>query len=530
MERFAHTVTTRDGAQVPFHLYAEAGRDAVMVICPGFFKSKEAPIFQRLACTVAGECDVICLDFRGHGRSKQLFTFSAHEWKDLDAVVEWARARYARIGLLGFSLGAATSIIMAARARGVETVITVSAPSAFEHIEFQWWTPQAIRTGLRGLEPGAGCRPALPWSEKPRPIDVVERLSPIPLLLIHGTHDPIVSHRHSERLYARASTPKRLELIEGGGHAEELYRRAPGRFFSLVQEWIRSTLLLQDPGTRTDQQACGYVEVRPECSLYYQRWGQAAARAPLVIAHGAGEHSGRYAETAERLAQAGWTVWAFDLEGHGRSPGVRGHIRRFDDYLADLASCIRFVSQQHGGAPPVLLGHSLGGMISTHYAAAHGQTIRALVLSSPLWGLRARIPLWKHVLAYALSGVWPSVTLRRPRTLEIVISHDEEVKRRYLTDPLMHFVASARFYVEMRRAEALLPQTLPRVSVPVLVLQAGDDRIASAKAVERLFPLIGTSDKRLIIYDGYYHEVLNEVGRERVVQDLLAWLQARRAP
>jgi len=530
MQRSDHAVTTSDGAAVPFHLYAETGRDAVVIVCPGFFQSKEAPTFQRLACAVAAECDAVCLDFRGHGRSRRLFTFSAREWMDLEAVVEWAQARYARIGLLGFSLGAATSLTAAARLRVVKTVIAVSAPSTFEEIEFQWWTPEAIRTGWRGMEPGSGCRPGFPWMKKPRPIDAVEPLSPTPVLFIHGTSDPIVSHRHSERLYARASAPKRLELIEEGGHAEELYRRSPGRFLSLVQGWIRSTLISPDRETQAVPQESGYVDVRPGTALYYQHWGPRDRGSPLVIVHGAGEHSGRYAETARRLAQAGFAVWAFDLEGHGRSPGVRGHIRRFGDYLTDLAAFIRFVSQQHGGALPVLLGHSLGGMIATHYAAVHGNTIRALVLSSPLWGLRARIPLWKHLLAYGLSGIWPSLTLRRPRTLELVISHDPAVTERYLTDPLMHFVASARFYVEMRRAEAELPQRLPQVSVPVLILQAGDERIASAEAAQRLFPLVGASDKRLIVYDGYYHEVLNEVGRDRVVQDLLDWLRVRGLP
>lgn len=243
MERSRHQVLTADGVRISFELYREGGGDAVLVICPGFFQSKETPTFQRLAGALSVDCNVACMDFRGHGCSSGGFTFSAREQQDLNAVLDWLGERYARIGLLGFSLGAATAINVASCRKGIRCLIAVSAPTAFEKIEFRFWTPEAIRTGLRGIEPGAGFRPGNPWAKKERPIDCIAGVSPVPVLLIHGTGDRTVLHRHSERLHRAAGEPKRLVLIEGGGHAEELFRQKPERFLPPVREWLRATLL-----------------------------------------------------------------------------------------------------------------------------------------------------------------------------------------------------------------------------------------------------------------------------------------------
>lgn len=243
MERSEHQVSTADGVRISFDLSRGVGGDAVLVICPGFFQSKETPTFQRLAGALSVDCDVVCMDFRGHGRSSGGFTFSAREQQDLDAVLDWLGGRYARVGLLGFSLGGATAIHVASHRKGIRSLIVVSAPTAFEKIEFRFWTPQAVRTGLRGMEPGAGFWPGNPWAKKERPIDRIKNVSPVPVLLIHGTGDRTVLHRHSEQLHQAAGEPKRLILIEGGGHAEELFRQKPEQFLPPVQEWLRTTLL-----------------------------------------------------------------------------------------------------------------------------------------------------------------------------------------------------------------------------------------------------------------------------------------------
>jgi lysophospholipase len=429
---------------------------------------------------------------------------------------------------MGFSLGAAVAMTLIAKQGGVHSLIGVSAPIAFDEIEKDLFTIEAMKTGIHGLEPGAGVRPGQFWLEKERPIDAIARLSPTPVLLIHGTDDPTTYHRHSEQLYQAAGEPKRLELIERGGHAQEIYRRFPDRFVRLVQEWLKHTLL---DATLTDGSlihASGYFKTRRGPALFYQQWTIPKTQALVVIVHGAGEHSSRYQPTARRLNDDGYAVYAFDLPGQGRSPGIRGHIRRFDDYLSDLDDFLRFIAPQAAEHRPILVGHSFGGLVSTYYALLHPEAIAGLVCSSPLWDLALVVPRWKQILAHALAPLWPSLTLSRPLIGAEMLSHDPEAQAQYLHDPLIHGKTSVRLYVELRRRFAQLPQLIGRLSMPVLVLQAGEDRVVSVEATKTLFALIGASQKRLIVYEGYCHELFNEVGRDVVWRDLVAWLQGTR--
>jgi pimeloyl-ACP methyl ester carboxylesterase len=219
------------------------GRETAIVVCPGFFQSKDTPTFQRMSRALADDYDVLAMDFRGHGRSGGLYTFSACEWSDLEAVLSWGRSRYQRIGILAFSLGAAIAIHAIGRKRQqVESLVAVSTPCAFEEVEFKWWTKDAIRTGIHALEPGAGCRPGNLFLKKARPIEHVRHLSPTPVLFIHGTKDVIVGVGHSRRLHEAAREPKRLEIVEGGGHAEALFRDDHERFCKTVKGWYAQTL------------------------------------------------------------------------------------------------------------------------------------------------------------------------------------------------------------------------------------------------------------------------------------------------
>jgi len=243
------TVTTTDGITVSLDRYGEGKRDTVLIICPGFFQSKETATFQHMAHALAATTDVITMDFRGHGRSGGLFTFSACEGKDLLAVMDLARSTYPRMVILGFSLGGAAAInTVSGNRQGVQGLIAVSAPSSFEEIEFRCWTPEAMHTGLQGLEAGAGCRSGNPFLPKERPIDHIGQLKGLPLLFIHGTRDVIVGVEHSRRLFQAAHDPKHLEIIPAGGHAEALFRDDPAGFLRILTSWL--TALLSGEGVR----------------------------------------------------------------------------------------------------------------------------------------------------------------------------------------------------------------------------------------------------------------------------------------
>ncbi len=233
-------VVTNDRIRIVLDVYQHVGQQQAVVICPGFFQSKETATFQRLSRALAQDRDVLAMDFRGHGRSGGLYTFSAREGADLEAVLQWARPRYAAIDVLAFSLGAAIAINTLSRDRAqIRSLVAVSAPSSFDEIEFKFWTPEAIRTGLQGTEPGSGCRPGHVFLQKTRPIDSIRTLEGLPTLLIHGTRDMIVGVQHSHRLHAAAPFAQ-LQVIEGGSHAEALFRDAPDAFHQRVTNWWRA--------------------------------------------------------------------------------------------------------------------------------------------------------------------------------------------------------------------------------------------------------------------------------------------------
>ena len=244
MERLSHTVRTADGVTVDIACYRNGCRESALIVCPGFFQSKDTATFTRLSEALAAKhLDVVAMDFRGHGRSGGRYTFSAREGADLTAVLAWAAARYARLGVLGFSLGAAIAINTATQHPGrIQSLIAVSAPSSFEQIEFKCWTPEAMRTGLQGLERGAGCRPGNLLLKKARPIESLATLAGLPVLFVHGSRDVIIAEAHSHRLYAAAREPKRLEIVAGGSHAEALFRDEPDRFLDVIHQWLLQTL------------------------------------------------------------------------------------------------------------------------------------------------------------------------------------------------------------------------------------------------------------------------------------------------
>jgi len=241
-------LSTKDGERIEVRI-RKTGQSQALVICPGFFQSKDTQRFRDLSRALSRAFDFVAMDFRGHGRSTGGYTFGAKEMLDLEAVLAWARPQWARIGVLGFSMGGTIALNEVAEHHNADSVVAVSALMAFEEVENRWWDPRALQMALNNWDPRCGVRPGNPLLPKPAPRDRVDRLAPIPVLFIHGTEDPIVALRHSEVLFAKAREPKRLEIISGGGHAEELFRQFPERFVTLVTDWFAQSLPGATPTT-----------------------------------------------------------------------------------------------------------------------------------------------------------------------------------------------------------------------------------------------------------------------------------------
>ncbi|QAA76767.1 MAG: hypothetical protein BIP78_1001 [Candidatus Bipolaricaulis sibiricus] len=259
-------------------------------------------------------------------------------------------------------------------------------------------------------------------------------------------------------------------------------------------------------------------------SLFVRSW-PGAGRGVVGIVHGYGEHSGRYHEFARWLNELGWSVEACDLRGHGRSPGRRGHVARFGEYLLDVAALVRRLQDRAAGTPLFLFGHSLGGLIAVRYVEQEARGLTGLILSAPFLGVELVIPRWKRVVARVVSQVWPSLSTPSGLT-GTTVSRDPEVIAHYEADPLMHKQATVRWFTEVIRTQHAALSEARRVSLPLLVLHGDADPIARVAVTRQFFAAVGSPDRTLTLYGGFLHEVLNEIGKERVWEDIAAWLDA----
>jgi len=250
--------------------------------------------------------------------------------------------------------------------------------------------------------------------------------------------------------------------------------------------------------------------------------------AVLAVVHGYGEHGGRYRGLAGDMTARGYAVHVYDLRGHGRSGGRRGHLGRFSDYLDDTARFLDAVREDQPGRPLYLLGHSLGGLIAASYVEARpADALAGLILSSPFLRLGMPVPPLKLSAARLLSLVAPAVNIGN--SLDPAgLSHDRDIVRDYGTDPLNHHVATARWAAEVVAAQGAALSAAGRIRLPLLLLYGDADVVADPAASRELFERVASEDKTEHGYAGFYHEIFNETGRATVFADLVAWVEARR--
>lgn len=261
--------------------------------------------------------------------------------------------------------------------------------------------------------------------------------------------------------------------------------------------------------------------------IFYQTWQVNRPVGTIIVTHGLAEHSECYHPFAQVLTRAHWDVIAWDLRGHGRSEGKRGYVERFDDYCQDLRlltdHCIAHEKIDTKG-PRVLLGHSMGGLISIKTLVESGDLgYRALCLSSPLLGLAIKVPKVKQFVA-ELAGEWlPSVTLYNEIQYED-LTRDADIRRGYASDPLRHDKISPRVFLGMIESMAEASNKSSQIQIPVLMQLSGQDRIVSTPAAEQFFLDLSTPKKKLHIYPESYHEIFNDLDRDLAFRHLKEFL------
>lgn len=276
----------------------------------------------------------------------------------------------------------------------------------------------------------------------------------------------------------------------------------------------------------------GRMQSADGLGLAWRAWVPEEPRGVLAIVHGLAEHSGRYAGTASAFARAGWAVYAVDLRAHGHSDNPpkagRVHVRKFEDYFLDVDALIALAQERHPALPVMLLGHSMGGLITIRYALAKRDALSGVVISSPALGTHPdfRPPWLLRILVGILSRVAPR--LRVPSDLDVdAISRDPEVVRAYRDDPLVSDRVSARWYAEILGSMGTAMEAAPTLQLPMLLMQSGADRLVDPDAPRRWSQAAPSGRVELVIWDGLYHEMLNEPEKERVRERVLAWLDER---
>lgn len=272
----------------------------------------------------------------------------------------------------------------------------------------------------------------------------------------------------------------------------------------------------------------GNISAKVGHALYYQACLPVESRKAVVqIVHGYAEHSGRYENVLNKLVPAGFAVYIMDLYGHGKSDGERGHVDSYADFIEDQLQMNRVIREREGADVPIfMLGHSLGAMIATHYAATHQPTLDGLILSGA--GMNySDLTTGKSVLVAGLSKATPKRTVAAPFPANR-LSGDPAVVRAFEEDPLVFAGKMSLGLLEaMRKLAAGMAKAAGRLTLPVLIQKGGDDTVVLG-AEELFVSLSHCRDKTYKHYDGLKHEVYNETedNRAQVLDDLQDWLDS----
>ena len=259
--------------------------------------------------------------------------------------------------------------------------------------------------------------------------------------------------------------------------------------------------------------------------LYFQGWqSEHELKGVISLVHGLGEHSGRYSTWAGLLNQAGYTVLSYDLRGHGKSGGQRGHISSFDDYLKDTTLLLDEAKKRYPEVAQFLYGHSLGAIIVTNYVLRKKPQLNGVIVSGLANKTSLQEQKGKIILAKVLGSIVPKMSMSTG-LVPATISKDPQVVEKYIHDPMVHNKASVGFAKASMDAINYDDQHAQEWELPVLFMHGELDKLGYADGSREFSGKI-KGDCTLKIWPGMYHEVHNEPEKDQVLDYLCKWLDA----
>lgn len=261
--------------------------------------------------------------------------------------------------------------------------------------------------------------------------------------------------------------------------------------------------------------------------LFAQWWTPSAgpSKAAIIMVHGLKDHSRRYAETAQKLTQNNFSVYAFDLRGHGDSEGQRVWVDSFDDYVNDLQIFFDIVQKKEPNKPIFLFGHSMGGAVVTLFSLRKSRPVAGMVLSAP--ALRLDVGSFTTgSTKYLVSPLLPTLAVLKLN--EADFSRDPKVVEEINNDPLIyHDAGPAKTASELFKAVETIQENMTKIDTPFITLHGQKDLLTMYEGSTDLFQTSKAKGKSVKLYQQAYHDLLHEPEKEKVFSDMLTWLQGR---
>ncbi|MGC4083686.1 MAG: alpha/beta hydrolase [Vicinamibacterales bacterium] len=227
---------------------------------------------------------------------------------------------------------------------------------------------------------------------------------------------------------------------------------------------------------------------------------------------------------AEHFVHAGLAVYAVDLRGRGKSGGERFYVDAFDEYVSDAAACVAVAKERHPATPLFLLGHSAGGVVACLYALEHQAQLAGLICES--FAFQTPAPDLALAALKGVAHIAPHLRVLHLKNEDF--SRDPAAVERMNVDPLIaHETQPAETIAALVRADEHLKESFGRITLPVLILHGTADKAAKAEGSQFFYHHAGASDKTLKLYDGHVHDLLNDVGKEGVINDMTSWIGER---
>lgn len=243
----------------------------------------------------------------------------------------------------------------------------------------------------------------------------------------------------------------------------------------------------------------------------------------IIPVHGLCEHSGRYMNLVNYFVPRGYALYIPDQRGHGQSAGKRSYVERFEYYSRDLKTFVDLVRTEKPSRKIFLVGHSIGGLVAVSYALEHQSEFDGLILSGATIRPGASVTKTQIFLAHLLAFLAPKFGVDKIDAS--AISRDKRVIEAYENDSLVYRgKISAKMGMELLKAMQKLRKNMAEISLPVLIMSGTMDSLSDPQSSRDLFDGISSEDKTLNFYEGYYHEIFNEPGREGVFVDMEYWL------